>query len=359
MVNNKKISFRLSKQAILLFSLNLFFLITALVLNNRITILSEDNIKNLAMLNQVLPGFNNQAVEQLKQDIDKLEIQLLAFVYLFDPPEKEIKKDYDISIYFVEELGKTKQSLKAKSSGKNVTYPDLGFKETLPDEKEAAYLLKQLYVIKDLVERGMDDGVNFNVITPQPSEELSILPGVKLAKTRLEFTATPAALINFLIQASEIVPLNSIEYILVKSQDSILKTDMVLRRIAIEADWKNKDLAFTPLNPKVIFLGEEKVINSLRANNPFSRVLAQEPVESPLKPPVEQSKQGPRFVYQGKAILRSKEVAVIEDTLNQETVFLAPGDKAGDFILIELSESQIILKNKNTGQEIIIKRQEQ
>lgn len=359
MANNKKVSFRLSKQAILLVSLNLVLLLTALALYNSISRLTEGNLKNLAALNQVLPGFNNQTTEQLKQDINKLEDGLLALAYLFDPPEKEIKKDYDVSIYFVEELGKVKQSLKTKAADKNVSYPELGFKEALPDEKESVYLLKQLYTIRDVAGRGMDEGVNFSLITPQPSEELGPLSGVKLAKIRLEFTALPPALINFLILASEIVPLDSMEHILVKSQDSAFKADMVLSRIAIEADWKGRVMASTPFNIKEVFSGEEKIINSLRANNPFFRVLAQEPPALPSKAPVEQSKQAPRFIYQGKAVLKSKEVAVIQDTLNQETIFLAPGEKTGDFILQELKELQIILKNINTGQEIIIKRQEQ
>jgi len=235
----------------------------------------------------------------------------------------------------------------------------LGFKETLPDEKEARSLLKQLYVIRDVVNRGMDDEVNFSSVTPQAMEDLGALSGMKLAKIRIEFTATAPALIDFLIQVSEIVPLDSVEYILVKSQDSTFKTDMTLGYVVIEADWKEKTITFTPLNVKEIFSGEEKIINSLRANNPFYAGKAQEPTGISSKAAAEQPKQPPRFLYLGKAILKSKEVAVIEDTLSQETIFLAPGERTGDFTLKELKELQIILKNINTSQEIIVKRQEQ
>jgi len=105
MVNNKKI-LRLSKGSVLLVSVIMFLLLLAWFLHSRIAQLREDNLKNLATLNQVLPSFNNQTSDQLKQNINQLEAQLLAFSYLFDPPEKQIKKDYDLPIYFVEELSK-------------------------------------------------------------------------------------------------------------------------------------------------------------------------------------------------------------------------------------------------------------
>lgn len=359
MVNNKKKIFRLSKQSTLLISVILFLLLLAWFLRSRIVKLREDNLKNLAALNQVSPSFSSQTLKKLEQDKSQLEAELLSLAYLFDPPEKQIKKDYDIPIYFIEELSKVKRSLKTKASDKKISYPDLGFKETLPDEKEARYLLKQLYIIRDVVNRGMDDGVNFSSVRPEPLENLSISSGMKLAKTRIEFTVAAPALIDFLIQVSEIVPLDSVESILVKLQDSTFKTDVTLSYIVIEADWKDKTIIFTPLKVKEIFSEEDKIINSLRANNPFSVVKAQEPTGLPSKTSAEQLKQSPRFLYQGKAILKSKEVAVIEDTLNQETIFLAPEERTGDFILKELKELQIILKNTNTGQEIIVKRQEQ
>ena len=356
MVNRKV--FRLSKQSTLLASVILFLLLLAWFLNNRIAGLTKDNLKNSATLNQVLPGFNEQALKQLKGDITQLEAQLLALAWLFDPPQKQLKEDYDLPIYFVEELSNIKRALKIKSSDKKVSYPDLGFKETLPDEKEARCLLKQLYVIREVVNRGIDCGLNFNSVTPLPLEDLGISSGVKAAKTRAEFTASAPALMEFLIQISELIPLGFTETILLKSQDSIFKADMTLSHIVLEADWKDKTITFVPLNVKGIFSEQEKIINSLRANNPFSLAKVQESAGLPSKAPPEQPKHSPRFLYQGKAILKSKEVAVIEDTLNQETIFLAPREKMGDFTLKELRELQIILKNINTGQEIVVKRQE-
>lgn len=82
MVNDKKI-FRLSKESVLLVSVISFLLLLAWFLHSRIAQLREDNLKNLATLNQVLPSFNNQTSDQLKQNINQLEAQLLAFlIYL-------------------------------------------------------------------------------------------------------------------------------------------------------------------------------------------------------------------------------------------------------------------------------------
>lgn len=337
--------------------IGLFLLILALVLSSCSAKLTKDNLKNLTTLNQVLPGFNVQTLGKLKQELSQLEEHLLALAYLFDPPEKGMRKDYDLSIYFVDELSKTNQFLKLKAINKGMSYPDLGFKETLPDEKEARYLLRQLYALKEVVSRGMDCGINFISITPQPIEDLGILADIKSAKTRIEFTAQAPALIEFIIQVSELVPLDSFESILLKSQDSTFKADMTLSYTVIDTDWKTQERHFTPLNIREVFGSQEKFINMLRANNPLSVAVPAETQEELSVQAGGQPKKLSRFLYRGKAVLRTKEVAVIEDTLNQETVFLALQEKFGDFILKELQDFQIILKNINTDQEIIIKRE--
>ncbi len=228
----------------------LFLLILSLVLSSCIAKLTKNNIKDTATLNQVFPGFNEQTLGKLKQELSRLEEHLLALAYLFDPPDKEARGDYDLPIYFMDELSKTGQFLKLKAINKGMSYPDLGFKEALPDEKEAGYLLKQLYALKEVVSRGMDCGVNFISITPFAPEDLGILAGVKTAKTRIEFTAKTPALIEFFIQVSDIVPLDCVESILVKSQDSTFKSDMILSYTVIETDWKAQEVHLFPLNLK-------------------------------------------------------------------------------------------------------------
>lgn len=354
--------FRVPKQPNLSiwFSIGIFLLVLAGILSYRIGRLSKDNLKNLATLNQVLPDFNRQSLGQLKHQINDLEAEFLALVYLFDPPEKEIKKDYDLSIYFIEELGEISQSLKLKAANIQINYPNLGFKETLPEEKEARYMLRQLYSLKDVVSSGMDCGINFISILPQAIESRGILDGMKIAKSRIEFTAPAPALIEFMIQMSEIVPLTSIEFLHIESQDSSFKVEMILSCTVIEVDYKDSRIPFTPLNIKDILSEQEKFVNTLRSGNPFSVAKPQEFTQVQAAKALEQlKKQLPRFLYRGKAVLKSKEVAVIEDTLYQETLFVAPQENLGSFILQELEESQIVLKNINNNQQIIIKRGEE
>jgi len=338
--------------------IGLFLLILALVLSSCIAKLTKDNLKNLTTLNQVSPGFNNKTLGQIKQEISQLEERLLALAYLFDPPDKEISKDYDLPIYFVDELSKASQFLKLKAINKGISYPDLGFKETLPDEKEARYLLRQVYILKEVVSRGMDCGVNFISITPLPIEDLAFFTDIKLAKTRIEFTAQAPALIEFIIQVSEIVPLDSMESVLLsRSEDSHFTVDMTLSYTVIDTDWKDKEIPFAPLNIRDVFLGQEKFINMLRGNDLLSVVVPPETKEElPVQAGV-QRKQLARFLYRGKAVLKGKEVAVIDDTLNQETVFLSLQEKIGDFILKDLQDLQVILENINKDQEIIVKRE--
>lgn len=353
-------NFNLARQSVFLILLiiGVFLSIPAAILSGRTALLTKDTLKSQAALNQVMPGLNNQTLVVLKQDTDQLlETQLLPLVYLFDPPQKGIKKDYDPAIYFVDQLDNINQVLKGKAAGKKVNYTDLGFKEKLPEEKEARHLLKQLYTLQEVVNTGIDCGINFVSITPQPPEDLSGLAGIKVAKARLELAAVASAFLEFIIQVSQIVPLVSIESLLLQSQGPNFKIEMTISQTLIEANWKDKGIPFSPLNLKDVFLEQERSINILRGNNTFSVPKPQEATLVPVAASVEQPKQAPRFLYRGKATLNSKEVAVIEDTLNKKTVFLAPQEKIGDFMLKELKGQEIILKNITSAQEIIIKRE--
>jgi len=332
--------------------------IPAAILSGRIALITKDTLRSQAALNQVMPGLNSQTLVALKQEKERLlETQLLPLVYLFDPPQKEIKKDYDPAIYFVDQMDNINQALKNKAAGKKLDYKGLGFKEKLPEEKEAGYLLKQLYTLQGVVNTGIDCGINFISITPQPPEDLSGLSGIKAAKARLELAAPVSSFLEFVIQISQIVPLVSIESLLLQSQGSDFKIEMTISQTMIEADWKDKGMPFSPLNLKDVFSGQEGSINILRGNNTFSVPKSQEALPAPVAASAEQPKQAPRFLYRGKATLKSTEVAVVEDTLNQKTVFLAPQEKIGDFMLKELKVQEIILKNITNGQEIIIKRE--
>jgi len=330
----------------------------------QIEVIKKNNSKNTSTLTQVLPGFNSQSPEQLKPEIKNLKVKLAKLYGIFDPKEKWLKKDYDPSIYFVEELGKINQILKTKSVERQVNVPELKFKEKLPLEPEAFYLLSQLYGLKEVISLGMDYNINFKSINPLGIEELSGASGVKLAKSRIELTCPAQSLIEFILQLNEIVPRPCTESFSLKSQDSIFQIILTLNHIVIglageraKEEFYASTEGLKEQSPET----EQSFSRILRSNNPFF-VPAQkeEPLSGQAQAAVktEKPKQISRFLYRGKATLKSKEVVVIEDTLNQETIFLAQGEKIDNFILNKFSDDEAVLKNLDNGQETIIKRGE-
>lgn len=339
-----------------------FLLLLGFILRAKASALKKDNLANIAMLREVLPEFDSNSVTRLKEEVGQIKTHLAGLIYLFDPKYKWLKKDYDISIYFVEELGKTKQLLKAKSEEKQVNNPELGFKEKLPSTAEAVYLLSQLYSFKEIVGLGMDYGINFKSLNPYVAEAQAPMPGVKMLKSRIELSCPSKALIDFIIQLNEIIPKVCFESLSLKSVDSSFDMDLVMGQIVTEGD-----LSAKPDTPASVGVEEiqknqqDDFIRLLRNNNPFF-IASKEGVALPIqisgKEDAGQLKPAPRFIYRGKAILRKKEVAAIEDTLRQETVFLGRDERIGDFTLSYFSDSEIILKNISNNEEIIIKREE-
>jgi hypothetical protein len=328
----------------------------------RIEVLKKNNLKNLAMLNQVLPGFNNQSIGQLRGELNNLKADLNRLAGIFDPKERWFKKDYDLSIYFVEELGKINQSLKTKATNNQVDFPELGFKEKLPEEKEAFYLLTQLYGLKEIINLGMDYRINFKSITPLDIEEQEGLSGIKLAKTRIEATCPAEDIVEFIIQLNNIFPMPYLEAFSLKSHDSSFEMNLTLSHIMVDSDRKDKQEFPASLpTESTLSEAEQNFIRILRAKNPFLVEVAE---EAPLSGQKQTSETGKpkklsRFLYKGKAILRAKEVVAIEDVLNLETVFLGQGEKIDNFILREFSNEEAVLENIDNGQKIIIKREEE
>ena len=323
--------------------------------------LKKENASNLKALGDVLPGFNKNSVVDLQQEIEGLKAELLGLSAAFDPKYKWVKKDYDLSIYFVEEVGKARQFLKSKAEEKRLTNPDLGFKEKLPSESEAASLLTQLYGLKEVIALGLNDGANFKSVNPYAEQPQSPMPQVKILKSTAGLSLPAETLIDFIIQLNEIIPKVCFESLSVKSEGAFFSVDMTLAHVLIDADVNAREQA-PPSAPikDVAASSRGDFARILRNKSPFfippkpeiSVSEGTEEVSRPAKPAV-------RFIYRGKAKLKNKEVVVIEDTLKQETVFLGKGEKIEDLVLNDFSDNRIILQNINSGQEIIIKREEE
>lgn len=344
------------------FALATTLIIIGVILNIWTKKIKKNNLKNLTALNQLLPGFNERSLEKLQKETNDLKTQIVNLADIFNPKERWFKKDYDLSIYFVEELGAVSQSLKTKALDKQVDFADLGFKEKLPSEEEARYLLSQLYGLKEIASVGIDHSTGFKLINPLGIESIEGLPEIKLAKSRIELTAPTQVLTEFIIKLNDIIPKPLTATFSLKSQDSFFQMSLNLEHIIVDLSWKDRKEYVASEEIKKGLLWEKQdqnFIRLLRTNSPF--LVAAKEISLPgmiQETKVDKSKQLPMFLYKGKAVLRSKDVVLIEDTLNQETVFLGKGEKINNFILNEFSSEKVVLKNIDSGQELVLKREE-
>lgn len=367
---NLKVKYLSKKNPLFLLGLiaGLCLLISGIFLSGRIAVLKKKSLQNTATLDKFLPGFNDRTPEQLQKEIGNLKVELVDLFNTFDPKESWEKSNYDLTIYFVEELGKVNQFLKLKAQEKGLISPNLGFTEKLPSEAEAAYLLSQLYGLKRVVTLGMDYGVNFTSVNPGISavQELEGLSGMKLVKSRIELVSPIQSLIEFIIELTQTVPVVSLESLSLSFKDSFYKIGLTLGHTVIPAALSESlapfELAQGQQQERVVpllkrfSLEEQNFIYILRSNNPF---FVAQPKQTTLAPPEGGEKQESlsRFFYRGKAILKSKEVVIIEDTLNKEEHFSALGERIGDYILVDAKDDKIILKKADTGEEVIVGRE--
>lgn len=338
-------------------------LISGWVLNLRLGSLKKNNLKNKELLNQALANFSDQSLSQLKNELKNLKGRTLSLINLFEPREQWEKKDYDFSIYFVEELNNTNKFLKEKAAGKQINYTELSFKEKMPSETDAIPMLNQLYGIKEIVSIGMDYNMNFNALNPLGIEEPEKQKGIRLAKSRIQLSGPKQSLMEFVIQLNEIVPRATPESFLLKTQDSTVDLDLTLNHTIVDLD--SKEIEGIAVNSDVkedVSAAGMSFVNILRSNNPFTVPLEKEISAiqgTETKAQAQEAKPMARFYYKGKAVLKSREVVAVEDVLNQETVFLAKDEKIGNFKLKDFSDEEIVLENIDNGQQAMIKRQEQ
>jgi hypothetical protein len=335
-------------------------LAAGIVLLGRFNLAKEDLKKSKTALNEALPGLDSSSPELLKDQIRVLKTRLMGFSALFDPKEKWLKADYDPTIYFVEELGTLNQFLRQKSVESNLTFPDIAFKEKLPSEQEAPYLLSQLFGIREVVRIGMEHGIIFRSITPLGIEDLRGVPGIKTARTHMEMSCPASQLMEFLIHLEDAIPKVLAESLTLKSKGDVFDIDLTMVHIMMELPWKGKKEFLVPESDlkKILPAGTEESIRVLRNISPF--VIPRPPelapevsvAAEPAIPP------GPRFIFRGIARLKSKEVVVIEDTLNKTTLFLKKGEKIGSFTVKDFSEKQAVLEDPDAQEDLVIKQEE-
>lgn len=343
----------------------LVLLLLNFVLNNRIQTLNRDSIKNTGMLKEAVPDFNEQTMNKYEQDIMLLKKNLFGLANAFDPRYLWMKKSYDSSIYFVEELGNINKTLSAKAKEKRLSPPEIGFKDKLPAEKEAVYLLNQLHGLKQIITLGLDYGVNFKSIKPLDSEELKGVAGIKKVNSRLELACPSQSLIEFIIRINESVPLVSFDSVSLTSDGANFNIDLVLSHFVMEKELQDileplemnpEERDFAVQNAVEFSSIERGYVSMVRGNNPFfvaSRLKdEQEELPQSISEPIQV-----RFIYRGKAVLKGKEVVVVEDTVNKETSFVGIGDRLGKFIVSSFSDDTLTLKKNGTSENLLIKRE--
>ena len=314
------------------------------------------NRQEIAELRSSVPDFDSQTVARLKKNTAVLQSRITSLCAIFDPRYKWMKEDYDYSIYFIEELGSTTQFLKQKSLAKHVNLPVLGFKEQLPSEQEAVYLLSQLYAIKATVGLGMDYGVNFKSIAPLGVSDTK-MPGVRLVKSRFQMSCPPEALMDFIIQLNEVVPKVCFSSLSVASGEGAFDIDVTVEQVIIDTGLRPAQGEQPSAAALQAFTAghNSDFIHTLRSNNPF---LVPTPLAAGANAVAVPEKPKPRFIYRGKARKQSRQVVVIEDTLKDQTLFVGLEDRIDKFKLVDFSDDAVVLKNIEDSHELIIKREE-
>ncbi|MBI5145315.1 MAG: hypothetical protein HZA27_03910, partial [Candidatus Omnitrophica bacterium] len=171
--------------------------------NLRLGYLKKSIFRNRQLLEQAFPGFSNENLAKFRQEVRNLKIQTLGLIEAFSPQGEWTKKDYDYSIYFVEDLNNTNKFLQEKAKSKQISYSDLGFKDKLPSEADALPMLNQLSGIKEIVNIGLDYNINFNSINPLGIEMPEKQKQIRLARTRMQLSGPKQGLMEFIIQLQE------------------------------------------------------------------------------------------------------------------------------------------------------------
>lgn len=338
----------------------------------RIEAIKKASLTQQDALNKVWSGFDSQTLMEAQKENKDLQVQLLALLSIFDVQEGWLEegRGRDFSIAFIEQLASVTQALKAKAQGKNITMPDLGFKEKLPaNEQDANNLIKQLYGIKEVINLGMDYGINFKFVNPGDFEDVESVSGMRQATTRMQLVCPAQAAIEFVVKLSELAPLVSMEYLSLTLKDNYFDIDLGLSHMVINTEMlgipasyqlsdDNRKYAAGLL--KKMSKEQEEFTDVIRSKNPFFVVQAKEAPASKERKQVDvqepPKETAPKFFYRGKAVLQSKEVAVIEDVTAGQSVFCGLGDRIKEYRVSEIYDEKVVLQ-KIDGKELVVNKE--
>jgi len=340
---------------LLLLCFEIFLIFYLFFLSYKIKIIDKSKQSIVNSISPQCYGVEREDLEEFKSRVKTLEQRLLGLVQLFDPVRRQYPQGYEVSLYFVEQLQKAEESLKLKAKNRGLKFLGFGFKDELPSEKEAVFYLKQLDVLEVLIDTGLDHDIDFESINPQEGADQKDedIDFVRLL-IRLEFVITPSHFVEYVSKINEMVPLLNIKSLKAEEVKDKLVVSLLLEQLHSAAEWRNKKL-IEPIDKNEIIKGSEDYLSILRGTNPFFQVKSELIETTTLKA---SSKEGlgkkERFIFRGSAVFREKPVAVIEDTLNKETLFISKGEYIADFQLREFSRDNAILISLEDGEEEVV-----
>lgn len=320
--------------------------ISAGVLNARTNMFARQIIANEALLNEALPGFSENKVVELRAKVAGRAQQVAALTGLFDPRDKWTRADYDMSILFAEALNSANTELKNLAQEKQTRFSGLMFTDKLPSETDASLLLGQLYAMRLVAFLALDLGADVLLAKPLPMEKEEKPRPARAVSAEFELTFPHATVTDFFIRMNGLVP---------KLCGSVMKARVDEKGVYVSLRYATYHVDTPDVKgganagrvgvPDESYpQGIEAAVSSLRSKSPFA--VPVKPVVAVIEeaPAAEETKPVQRFFYKGRAVLRKKNVAVLEDTLRGETLFLSTGDTFDAFRLKEFSDTEAVLE---------------
>lgn len=340
----------------------LCLLLCAWVLRARLAPMAAEDSQNRLMLDEAAGGFNESTTDVLRGDIEALKARIFAGAGLFNPQQRWLRKGYDVSILFVEELNNANEFLKREAQKMQVEFPGVSFTEKLPGEDDAVMLLTQLYGIREVAYRAIKLGADIIDIKPLKADEEDAFASAVILPATIELVIPHGTVVELLIGLTGIVPKIQVDAFSGKTQEEGVEISMTFSTVYTDfglSEQERSRYRSSGVPDESYPQGIEQAVAVLRSVSPFAVPVRRQELaglvdETTKKSSPEVIKPRQRFFFRGRASLHGKEVVVIEDTLRQETVFMARGDQHDRFRLKDFSGDGVILESIDDRMTTII-----
>lgn len=311
--------------------------------------LKKENVKLMKKIGEPVSEKN---LEKLKLETESMERKILFFLNLYSKKKEEIP-EVNKRLYFAQKASELQKRLKRRAELNLVKAPLFEFSSELPAEKEVDIFLKDLEILEEVVNLGIKENLDFEKINLLKTEDVGEVPLLKKIGVEISLGGKKSNVFSFLDSCLEnLLFLDIEELILSEEAEKIL---VYLKPVSLILSSKfaqevNKELK--PFNFSS-FLRVKKSVRTKFLNN---KIWGESPeFKKSLKKEATGQRQE-RFYYRGLAVLKGKEVVVIEDASSGDFLFLALGQKIGEYKLKDFTPEEITLESLKNKKELIIKR---